>query len=173
VRERWARKPEDFPPGKHLHIFRPGEAARNLPRWQFGMSEDGRCGVYVNIPIPDLSWRYTRTRALQWQLDRAAASAFFDEAMTLPERFPSECLLNDALWSDHAEPANAITRDRVTDTPCLTISILERGQWLYNYSVKETSLALQSFELYRFIQSQIESALIPVAESLPGVDPQP
>jgi hypothetical protein len=165
VRERWARKPEDFPPGKHLHVFRPGEAARNLPRWQFGMREDGHCGVFISMPIPGMSWRHTRRRTLVWQLDREAASALFEEVMTLPERFPDECLCNEALWSDQSEPANGITRDRETDTLCLSISVFERGQCLSYYGVKESSPALQSLELYCAIRSQIESALGPGAES--------
>ncbi len=166
VRERWARKPEDFPPGRFLHVFRPGEAARNLPRWQFGMDENGHCGVLVSIPIPGLSWRWrhTRMRNLEWQLDREAASALFDEATSLPERFPNECLRDDALWSDHAEPANAITRDRQTDTICITFSVSERGQW-FSYSVKETSPVLRSFGPYLAIRSQMESALGPGEES--------
>jgi FKBP-type peptidyl-prolyl cis-trans isomerase len=164
VRAAGVRKPEDFPPGKHLHVFRPGEAVRNQPRWQFGMDEDGRCGVYISIPIPGVSWRHTRNRTLAWQLDRNAASALFYEAMTLPERFPNECLHGDALWSDQTEPANGITRDRETDTPCVTISVSERGQRLSDYSLKETSHALKSFELYRVIRSQIESALGPGKE---------
>jgi hypothetical protein len=164
VRAAGVRKPEDFPPGRHLHVFRPGEAVRNQPRWQFGMDEDGRCGVYISIPIPGVSWRHTRNRTLAWQLDRNAASALFDEAMTLPERFPNECLHGDALWSDQTEPANGITRDRETDTACVTISVSERGQRLSDYSLKETSHALKSFELYRVIRSQIESALGPGKE---------
>ena len=161
VRAAGVRKPDDYPLGKHLHVFRPGEAARSLPRWQFGMDEGGRCGVFINIPIPGLSWRHTRRKDLAWQLDGKTALTLFDEAMTLPERFPNECLHDDALWSDQTEPANGITRDRETDTACLTISVSERGQWLSYYSLKETSHALKSLELHRVIRSQIESAFSP------------
>jgi hypothetical protein len=123
------------------------------------MDENGRCGVFISIPIPGVSWRHTRNRAMEWQLGRKAASALIDDAMTLPLRFPEECLSNDALWSDSAEPANGITRDRETNTLCLSISVSERGQQLSSYSVKETSPVLRSSELYRTIQSRIESAL--------------
>jgi hypothetical protein len=165
VRERWARKPEDFMPVKHLHVFQPGEIARSLPRWQFGMSEGGHCGVSISVPIPGMSWRHVRRRGLEWQLDQNAASAFIEEAMSLPERFPDECLRYDALWSDLAEPANGITRDLETDTLCVTISVSESGQWLTYYSLKETSPALHSLELYRSIQLQVASEVGRVAES--------
>lgn len=164
VRMHGVRKPEDYPFGKHLIVLGPGEAARNLPRWQFGMDEGGRCGISMNIPIPGMSWRHTRKKALEWQLDRKAASTLLDEAMTLPERIPNECLRNDALWADFTESANPATRDRETDALCLTIQVFERGQCLSDYAVKETSPVLKSFKLYRIIQSQIESALGPGAE---------
>ncbi len=152
-------KPEDFPPGKHLFVFHPGEAARHLPRWQFGMDEGGQCGVFISIPVPGLSWRYTRNRSIQWQLDRNRASELLEEVMTLPQLYPTECFPHEALWSDSTEPANSITRDRETDTRCLSFSISERGQYLSNYAVKETSSALERLELHRMIKSRVESVL--------------
>ena len=169
VRAPGGSNPEDSLSGKRLCVFHPGEAARNLPRWQFGMDESGRCGIVASIPIPGVSWRHVRKKAFGWQLDQMAASALFDEAMTLPECFPNECLHHDLLWSDHTEPANGITRDIETNTRCLTISVFERGQQVSNYSVKETSLALRSSKLHRVIQAQIESTIGPGAEA--GVTP--
>lgn len=54
VREPGVRKPEDYPPGKHLYVFHPGEAARNQPRWQFGLDEDGRWGITFTHPVPGM-----------------------------------------------------------------------------------------------------------------------
>jgi len=159
VREPGTQKAEDFAPGKILTIFRPGEAARNLPRWQFKMDEDGHCGAHVSIPIPGISWRHPRTRTLEWYLDPEAASALIDEALSLPIRFPQDCLANDRLWSDLSEPANGITRDRETDTLCLTFSVLERGQRLTYYSVKESSAVLLGTGIRRNIESRIASTL--------------
>lgn len=154
-----ARKPEDFPPAKRIFVFHPGEAARNLPRWQFGMDEEGRCGVLLSIPIPELSWRHVRTTQIQWQMDRDVASALIEETMALPTLFPGECLPHADLWSDHAEPKNGITRDRKTDTLCLTLSVSERGQWLSYYAIRENSPALQSSELLQVIHSKLEPQL--------------
>lgn len=164
VRELGVRKPEDFPPGKHLFVFRPGEAARSLPRWQFGADDTGRCGVHVTFPIPGLTWRHAVVKDVAWQIDRTAASAFFEEVLTLPERFPGECLSHDALWSDSTEAANGITRDQETETLCISISVSERGQRLVSYALRETSLALKALKLYRAIQLQIELAFGPGAK---------
>jgi len=112
VRELRARKPEDFAPGKELSILSPGEASRSLPRWDFRMGEDGYCGALVILPIPGLSWRHASQRIIEWHLDRETASAVIEEALSLPVRFPQDCLPNERLWSDKSEPANGITRDR-------------------------------------------------------------
>ncbi len=45
IRKSGEVKPEDFSRGKHLYLFWPGEMSRNQPRIQFGLEEDGRCGV--------------------------------------------------------------------------------------------------------------------------------
>jgi len=154
-----ARKSGDFAPGESLFIFRPGEVARNLPRWQCTVDEKGRCGALVSIPIPGLSWRYTRTRSVAWQLDPVAASALIEEARSLAIRFPRDCLTNDRLWSDMSEPANAVTRDRETDTLCLTFSVNERGQYRSYYSLKENSPVLLGSGIHRDIVLHIESTL--------------
>lgn len=171
VQELGAREPEDFLLGKSLLIFRPGESARDLPRWQFKMGEDGHCGVFISIPIPGVSWRHTRSKMLEWHLDREAAAKLIDEVMSLPSRFPQECLSPDALWSDSSEPANGITRDRETDTLCLSISVSERGQMLSSYAVKESSPSLLSSELHRTIQLHIESRLNADSESGSAASP--
>lgn len=159
VREPGARKPEDFASGKSLFIFRPGEAARNLPRWECKMDEEGRCGAHVRISIPGVSWRHTQTRTLAWHLDPETASALIEEALSLPMRFPQDCLSNDRLWSDSSEPANAITRDRETDTLCVTLSVDERGQHLTYYSLKENSAVLLGSNIYREVELRITSML--------------
>jgi len=131
VRELRDFRPEDFPPGRHVTVFHPGEAARNLPRWQFGLSEDGRCGVGLYFPIPGMTWRHTRRRESSTQLEPSLVAAVLNDAVNLPIRFPEECLSTDELWADSSEPANSITRDRASDTLCLTIDVWERGQRNY------------------------------------------
>ncbi len=167
VRELRARKPEDFAPGRELSIFCPGEASRNLPRWQFKMDEDGHCGALASIPMPGLSWRWrhTRMQTIDWQLDQQTASALIDEALSLPGHFPQDCLTDDQLWSDMSEAANGITRDRETDTHCVTINVFERGQTLTHYALRENSAVLLDSGLHREIELHIASALETVLSS--------
>ena len=70
-------------------------------------------------------------------------------AIALPCQFPAECLKDAELWADSAERANSITRDRESNSLCLTIGLSERGQWKTYYSMRENSPALLNSELYR------------------------
>jgi hypothetical protein len=76
-------------------------------------------------------------------------------------RFPHDCLSDDRLWSDSFEPANAITRDRETNTLCLTFSVDDRGQHLTYYSLKENSEVLLGSNIYRDLELHITSMLDP------------
>ena len=159
VREPSDFRPKDFPPGRYVTVFHPGEAARNLPRWQFGISEDGRCGAGLYFPIPGTTWRHTRRREFITQLEPSLVAAALNDAVNFPIRFPKECLSTDELWADSSEPANSITRDRASDTLCLTIDVWERGQRNY-YSMRENSPVLIESELYRIINSLIQPHLV-------------
>jgi len=150
VRELFAPDPEDLPPGRHVVVYHPGEAARNLPRWQFGLSEDGKCGAGLSFPLPGMTWRYTRKKQFQANIEPAVAAAVLNDAETLPLRFPKECLSTDELWADSSEPANSITRDRQTNTLCITVDIWKTGRHNY-YRMREDSLALKESELYKTI----------------------
>jgi len=160
VRESGIMKPEDYPPGKHLHVFRPGEAARNLPRWQFGLEEDGRCGANLNYPIPGLPWRHTRRKAVEWQLDLTTTRVLFQNAIALPAEFPKECLPNEELWADMTERGNSITGDKHSNSLCITISVAERGQRICYYAVTENSRALLGSELYKVINELLGPYLV-------------
>jgi hypothetical protein len=167
VREPHDFRPEDFPPGRHVAVFHPGEAARNLPRWQFGLSEDGQCGAGLYFPIPGMTWRHTRRRECSTQLEPSLLAAVLNEAVNLPIRFPKECLSTDELWADSCEPANSITRERASDTLCLTIDVWERGQRNY-YRMRENSPVLIESELYRIINSLIQPLLVEAPAVLSG-----
>lgn len=153
VRELGEARPEDFPtggfpPGRHVVVYYPGEAARNLPRWQFGLAEDGNCGAGLYFPIPGMTWRHTQRKEFHATLEPAIVQAVLNDAMSLPVRFPNECLTTDECWADPSEQANSITRDRETNTICLTIDVWEKGQHNY-YRMRENSPALNGSELYK------------------------
>jgi hypothetical protein len=172
VREPGVRKPEDFPPGRHLAVYHPGEAARNLPRWQFGLREDGNGGLSLKFPIPGMTWRHTRQRNRNVQLDAQTAVGLIEEAVNLPNQFPTECLKTEELWADPSEQANSITRDR-RGTLCITISVSARGQQMY-YRLAEDSPALLQSALYRIINSLLEPYLVAEAtdQSRPRQNPR-
>ena len=158
VREPGVRKPEDYPPGKHLHVFHPGVAVRNQPRWQFDLRDEGRGGVLLTYPGPGMKWRHTRNVHQEVHLDAETMRLLIAEAEALPARYPKDCFLHGELWADMAEPGNAITRDRLTNTLCLTLGVVERGQQILNYSLAETSPALTESPLFKIIGEWIARA---------------
>lgn len=168
VREPGVTKPEDYPPGKHLYVFHPGEAARNQPRWQFGLDEDGRGGVIFTHPVPGMPWRHARHSSTQARIDSESVSSLLDSTFALPRLFPKDCLHGQELWADMTERGNAITRDRATNTLCLTIGVLERGQWLVYFSLAETSRAIHESPLLQRITALCQDCLKVDIEELDG-----
>jgi hypothetical protein len=160
VREPYARGPEDAPPIRSVIIYHPGEAARNLPRWQLRISEDGSCGAGLRFPIPGMTWRHTRQKSITAQLDTSLVATLLDEAKTMPIRFPEECLATEQLWADINEQANSITRDNATNTLCLTIDYWEDGQHHY-YRMRENSAPLCESQLFQVVSSLLQR---PIAE---------
>jgi peptidylprolyl isomerase len=156
IREPGEKHPEDYPPGKSLHIFRPGEAAQSISRLQFGLHEGGQAGVSVTTPVPGYSWRHARHRNHEFQPDNDLTIALFKEALTMPRNFPEDCLYHDDLWSDLSEPANGITRDLATGTRCISISVYERAEIICHYSMKESSNAWLSSRMCRALSELME-----------------
>jgi hypothetical protein len=169
VRQLFVPDPEDLPPDRHVVVYHPGEAARNLPRWQFGISENGHCGATLYFPIPGMTWRHTRKRSFQENIEPAKAEAALNDAANLPAHFPTECLSTEQLWADTSEQANSITRDRKASTLCLTIDVWEKGRHNY-YRMREDSPSLQTSELYRTIMSLLQPHL--TADSVEHAKPQ-
>jgi len=169
VRQLFAPDPETPPLDRHVVVYHPGDAARSLPRWQFGISQNGHCGATLHFPIPGMTWRHTRKRSFEQDIDPAKAEAAWTDAANLPVRFPEECLPNDKLWADASEQANSITRDRETSTLCLTISLWEKGRRRH-YGMRESSPVLQTSELYQTIMSLLQPHL--AADSVEQAKPK-
>ena len=80
----------------------------------------------------------------------------FAEVSTMPERYPNECLMDDALWSDHSEKANGITRHRSTGKLCHTLAIYRApGKAAVYFSMEEDSPALCCSRVYRIVAALI------------------
>ncbi len=168
VRDPGVRKPEDYPPGRHLFVFHPGESARSQPRWQSWLEEDGRCGLTLTHPIPGLPWRHTRRSHIEAKLDADTARLLFDNAFELPNLFPQDCLRHGELWADMTESDNAITRDRATNTLCITIGVMERGQWVVYFSLVETSRAMSESPLLKRISAMLREKTEPGSGQAPN-----
>lgn len=85
-------------------------------------------------------------------LDAFTTEAIFTDVAAMPRTFPAECLPNDVLWADHTEKCNAITRDRATDTLCLTLGVSDgHGAYTNYYCLREDSQALLSSMVFRLV----------------------
>ena len=166
VREPGVRKPEDYPPGKHLFVFHPGEAARNQPRWQFGVEENGRCKVRgSDHPVPGMPWRHTRNSHREANLDAETTRSLLDRASNC-QRFPQDCFRQKELWADTTERGNAITRDRAGNALCLTISVWseDNGSATFPGRDKSSHARIASDEDHRWLdrkRSQLGSRIMP------------
>jgi len=156
VREAGVVHPENYPPGKHLLVFRPGEAARSLARWQFGLREgDSVAGVQITYPVPGATWRYARPKSFELNLGPEKVDEILESAQSTFTDNPTTCLRNEQMWADASEKANCITRDRATDTLCVTVCVFERGVAVVNYGLPETSPVLLNSMFYQVISAAI------------------
>ena len=138
---------------EQVYLFRPGEERRLLARMQFGLHRDGKCGAIFTYPIPGYPWRHNVVKTDSWQIDGELTESIFQEVAQLPAQCPDSCLPHEVLWADHTEKANAITRDRDTDTLCFTIGIIgAEGEFRVQYSMRETEQALQESTLLRTVK---------------------
>lgn len=155
VREVGVIHADDYPPGKHLLVFRPGEAARKLPRWQFALSEGGSAGAVITYPVPGLTWRHARVRHVEINLASSAMEEVIQSVQATLTEFPKDCLQHDDLWADSSEKANSITRDHRSNSLCVTITIFGKGAVLLNYALPETSPILTGSKFYRIISREL------------------
>jgi FKBP-type peptidyl-prolyl cis-trans isomerase len=151
VRDARVVHPDDYPPGKYLQLFHPGEAARNLPRWQFLLREDGSAGGCITYPLPDMTWRHARSKDFHIEFDQSEVADIFQSVYITLAEFQKDCLQHKDQWDEASEKANGITRDHQTNTFCVTIDISERGVQLLYYSLPETSPVLKGSKFYRII----------------------
>ncbi len=149
---------------ERIFYFRPGEEARMLARLQFDLERDGRCGARMTYPIKGYAWRRNPVRTYEFHLTPKEASELFDEVLTMPERYPDECLANEALWSDQSEKANGITRHAKTGKLCHTLAIYRMGEAVVYFAMEEDSPALCASRIYGTV-----AGLIASYEELPSV----
>ncbi len=152
-------KPDDFPYGKNLYFFWPGEAKRNQARIQVSLEEDGKCGIGLTIPRPGLTWRYAKDEHFEDHLDISDAGKIFEELLALPKTHPEACLNDNVLYSDSSEKGNGITRESRTNRACVTIGVQERRVWLCYYSLRENDPVFLQTRLYTLVKNLTEKCL--------------
>lgn len=158
---------EATPRQKHFFFFHPGEAARGLPRWQFGLEPSGRYGAVITYPIAGLPWRRHRQRTMEATLDAFTTDVLFTEVAAMPTTAQAECLPNEVLWADHTEKCNATTRDCATNTLCLTLYISdENGAYTSYFCLRDDSAALLSSVVFQVVRGLLAPylGLFPVDE---------
>lgn len=142
VRETKEMKPADFPPGRHLCVFRQGDLGQRISRWQFGLTEDGQCGLTITTPVVGLKWRYARMVAKQIDLDAGSVGSLFKEASLLSSHAQNQCghaVEDEFRW--------------------LTIGVSERGQYLLYYTILESEPVWAQSKLAQVINGALgESA---------------
>ena len=159
VRERGVVKPEDYPPGRQIVVGWLGDLANGVPKWQFGIHDDGRCGAFLQIPIPDLKWRHACMKNVGVQLDPVRAAAIVDAAISLPKRYPDDCLGADQICVDHSGHDGGVHRLRDGDDLCLAVTILERGQIVSSYYMTESCRAWRESEIRTVVRELLTPAL--------------
>ncbi len=147
--------PEEYPPGRHLIIRHAGDLARAVPRWGFGLHEDGHCGGDVTIPIPGLKWKHSRPKRFETRLDQTRTSTLLQCALSFPINHPAECLSN--VYNEGGDSPPYANEQK--KTACLYACIYERGQVLCQYYIAETSTAWCNSEIQKTINDLIKPVL--------------
>jgi hypothetical protein len=122
-----------------MTVFLPGSVADAKVRCQVTLGTDGKGSASITRPRPDGSWRRCSFIPVWLIANPERCEQMMDEMRSLPDQHPDECIAHDELWSDSSEPANGITRDRDTDTACITITFGNAYSPQQNFSIKNTS----------------------------------
>ena len=155
IREPGVTKPEDYPPGRQLIVGWLGDLEHGIPKWQFGLHEDGRYGAVVWAPIPGLKWRHSRPKMLEETMDPVRAVSLIDSAISMPARYPKDCLTDDHVCVDHAGHDGGVHRSRETNTLCYAVTVWERGAHS-GYYLAEDSQAWLTWQIRGIVQGLLE-----------------
>ena len=140
-------------------VFHPGEAARNLARWQFGFGGEDPCGVIITCPRPGVTWRYAHSRPVELSFSPSERADLLHSVQSTLNDFPNDCLKNEEMWADASEKANSIPRDRRTNTLCVTMTIWRGREIVCNYALTENSQILLQAKFYQMIMRAIKPHL--------------
>ena len=156
VRDRGVAKPADYPPGRQLTVGDLGCLADGLPRWQFGLQEDGRYGIFVQFPIPGLKWRHVPHKHVWKAMPASQAQELLNCVQNLPKSHPAHCHPPEAVCVDHSGQDGGVHRVRQTNALCLAVTLWERGQQLAYYFIVPESPAWRSTGIPELVRDLLE-----------------
>jgi hypothetical protein len=164
VRDGPAMTPEECPPGRSMQIIHPGEMSRLLPKWNFGLQEDGKYGFRVTIPIPGLKWKHSRAKVLNGAMDPARAGQVLTWVVEFPEKYPGQAVSDIVTWGGDSSFYLSPSKEVV----CIAVQVWERGQYVAKYYVPETSRAWQESEMQHYISELLKPLLPAGSRALKG-----
>jgi len=130
-----------------------GEAARNLPRWQFSLADDGEYHISINYPIPGMTWRHTRNRESTGKLDQEQLNRIREEVQNFARLHPNDILSRDEVWADMSEPAGNTPRECSTDRLCINVVYYKEIDPYVSFYVTENNQEFQNTVLYKLIST--------------------
>jgi hypothetical protein len=145
------RLPTPYDRKRQIIAAHRGEAARNLPRWSFGIINDGQYGITVNYPIPGMTWRHTRNRYYEAEIRKEEMDQLFEEIQTFTNRFPEDVVLYENVWADMSEPAGNTARERSTDRLCISVMFFKEPAPFETFYITEDNQRFQNTALFRLI----------------------
>jgi hypothetical protein len=147
--------PEEYPPGRSMQIIHPGEMSRLLPKWNFGLQEDGGYGLRITVPIPGLKWRHARGKMLSGSMDAARATAMLAWVVDFPAIYPAQAVSDVVTWGGDSSFYLTPSKEVV----CIAVQVWERGKYVARYYVPETSAAWNHSEVQIFATGLIAPIL--------------
>ena len=156
--------PDECPPGRSMQIIHPGEMSRLLPKWNFGLQEDGNYGFRITVPIPGLKWRHSRSKVLSGSMDPLRAGGVLTWVVEFPVKYPKQAVSDVVTWggdsSFYLSPSKGVV--------CIAVQVWERGQYVARYYVPETSRAWHESEMQHFISELLKPLLAASSRALSG-----
>jgi hypothetical protein len=147
--------PEECPPGRSMQIIHPGEMSRLLPKWNFGLQEDGGYGLRITVPIPGLKWRHARGKMLSGSMDASRATAMLAWVVDFPARYPAQAVSDVVTWGGDSSFYLTPSKEVV----CIAVLVWERGKYVARYYVPQTSAAWNQSEVQIFATELIAPIL--------------
>lgn len=151
------QNPAPSPFRKHLAVLRPGESARGIAQWQYGLRDNGEAGAFIRrCPPPGATWRHSRPKIIAAsRLSPEQVVASFESLSVLIGEHHAELLHTDDLWADTSEKANNITRAQRTNTACVWVGLYEDGHLEQTFYLPEDSPLLLAATFYRVAEALV------------------